>query len=207
MPDEKLGSLADTALLRTKDTDALAPTVARVLSFENHLICWLLEECSPPAAWVVEDYFAPIIVPCFFQAFLRYLCPAPPVSPGLLMSCVSALQSVLTLSHERGELGWGVLSLMPHLHACWRQHLSVVLLRRAAQGVRKNLLEGGTLLCPTSVPVSAMSSPFGEASMAGDGAGRFPSAPHLRLAVEDRAGAWAATPVSFVLQEGAAGGI
>lgn len=134
---------------------ALKPTAARALSFEDRLDCWLLEECSPPAAWTVEDYFVHVITPCFFQTFLRYPCFLHHQAPRwLLVPCTSAFQSVLTLTDERGGLGQRGTS---YQHACQRQHLSVVLLCRSVQGVRKSLTEGGSLcarlLCHTSLPV------------------------------------------------------
>lgn len=60
------GSLAET--LGVRDMDALAPTAARTLNFEDHLdywYYWLCEECSPPATWAVEYYLVHIIALCF----------------------------------------------------------------------------------------------------------------------------------------------
>lgn len=72
------------------------------LSFEDHLDCWLLEECSPPAAQAVKDYFVQIIAPCFFSDLFEIpVLPAPPGSLQLLVWWVSALQSVLILTDER----------------------------------------------------------------------------------------------------------
>lgn len=70
---------------------ALKPTTARALSFEDRLDCWLLEECSPPAAWTVEDYFVHVINPVLLSDLLEIpMLPAPPgfpMAPGPMHVC------------------------------------------------------------------------------------------------------------------------
>lgn len=97
---EKLGSLA--------------------LSFEDHFDCWLLEECSPPAAQALEDYFVQIIVPCTFSDIFEILVlPVPSGCPQLLVQWMSALQSVLTLTDERGRGEGGHPSCTQRLSGVW----------------------------------------------------------------------------------------
>lgn len=193
MPDEKLGAWLRLGCSpgQMREMNTLALTADRALSFEALLGCWLLEDCSSPAAWAVEDYCPMLLSDLFEKPGL----PSPPGSPWLLvphMAALLTLLSVLTLADERGGARTCTqLSLMPYLSMCWRQSLSVVLLCGAVEGARKSLSEGGSLherLCHTSLPLSAISSSFGAAGMAGDGAGSFPSCPCLQLAGEDGEG-------------------
>lgn len=66
-------------------------------------------------------------------------------------------------------------------------------------------------MCKAAVPhqPACLPSPLPSERLVwlGMGAGSFPSCPHLRLAGENGVGVQAATLISFVLQEGAAGGI
>lgn len=156
---EKLGSLA--------------------LSFEDHLVCRLLAECSPPAAQAVKDYFLQIIAPHFFSGLFEILVlPAPPGSPQLLVWWISAL-SVLTLTDEKGGGPWGSLGQPPsHMQ---KQHLSGVLSCTGGKNLSEGWSLNARLLYPSSLPLSAASSAFREAGEAADGAGSCPRSPYLQL--------------------------
>lgn len=181
---EKLGSLA--------------------LSFEDHLVCWLLAECSPPAAQAVKDDFLQIIASHFFSGLFEILVlPAPPGSPQLLVWWISAL-SVLTLTDEKGGGPWGSLGHPPCTHA------ETAFVWCAELHRRKEPVRGMEPECKAAVPQQPAFICCLLCLQRGWRGCRWSwelSPQPISAVSEDGVGMQAATPDSFVLLEGAARGI